>query len=251
MSYQDIQQVCLNGHQITDSHNSSPEHRQDFCTECGAATITACPECRNPIKGDYITPGVFVACSTPVPEHCEHCGTSFPWAKNRSSFRFPLWLWISNFSVWHKRLLMIEKIGLWGSVASVISLGLYFFPSQAPAQTEPKSQVITSGEQSPAIGINQGSVTFNIGASSPQSKKSYVLRNGKGGATLVVSQPDLSAAMDPKRHVCMAIAGTSIAVIPGATAKMNGTDIWRKVQIMSGECTGSVGWVALENISYE
>lgn len=85
MGNYDIQQVCLNGHQITDSYNQSPEFRKDYCDKCGEKTIHKCLECKHPIKGDYHVEGVLaVGHSTPVPTHCENCGRPFPWAKNKS-----------------------------------------------------------------------------------------------------------------------------------------------------------------------
>lgn len=80
----DIQQVCLNGHQITNRYNSDPPSRKAFCPKCGAKTINSCQNCHNPINGcaflydtgydtiDYIIP-------EPVPEFCAHCGKPFPW----------------------------------------------------------------------------------------------------------------------------------------------------------------------------
>lgn len=250
MSYQDTQQICLNGHQITDSYNSAPTLRRSFCNQCGQKTIIACPECSHPIKGYFEVPGVVaIGFETPVPRHCENCGKPYPWVK-KIAFGFPTWLWISNLLTWHKGLSMFEKIGLWGSIASIVSLGLYFFPLIASSQNEPKSQASTIGTQSPAIGSNQGSVTINYSAPPTLHEKSYVLRNGKTGVTLVVSKPSLDAAAEPKNHVCMAPAGTSIA-LTGETAKLGGIDMWRKVKILSGECVNKIGWTAIENISLE
>ena len=47
----DVQQVCENGHQITDCYNIKPERRKEFCQECGAATRTTCPNCNKEIQG--------------------------------------------------------------------------------------------------------------------------------------------------------------------------------------------------------
>lgn len=251
MSYHDIQQVCLNGHQITDSYNSAPELRRAFCSQCGAATITACPECNAPTKGGYRVPGVLaIGFTTPVPKHCEDCGSPYPWEKSKFLIRLPAWSWTSSFFVWHKRLSMLEKIGLWGSIASIVSLGLYFLPPLTSSQSEAKAQATTTGAQSPAIGVIQGSANIIYGAPPSPREKSYVLRNGKSGATLVVSRPSLDAATEPNSHVCMAPAGTTIT-LTGETAKMGGIDMWRKVKIMSGECADKVGWAAIENISIE
>jgi len=77
----DTQQVCLNGHQITDNYHRHPEFRATHCKECGAATIHQCPACHKEIKGDYHVDGAFViASSAAVPTHCESCGAAFPWA---------------------------------------------------------------------------------------------------------------------------------------------------------------------------
>ncbi|MGF1779802.1 DUF2321 domain-containing protein [Vibrio nomapromontoriensis] len=82
VGYHDTQQVCLNGHQITDNFNSSPQFRKDFCSVCGERTIHQCPECNSGIPGDYHTDGVVaIGFSTPVPSHCENCGAPYPWTK--------------------------------------------------------------------------------------------------------------------------------------------------------------------------
>ena len=57
MGHYDVQQVCLNGHQITDNYNRSPEFRKTHCNKCGEKTIHQCPECNHPIKGDYHVDG--------------------------------------------------------------------------------------------------------------------------------------------------------------------------------------------------
>jgi len=80
MGTYDIQQVCLNGHQITDSYNDFPQHRKNFCDKCGEATIHKCPACSHPIKGFYRVEGVISAHETSVPSHCENCGKPYPWS---------------------------------------------------------------------------------------------------------------------------------------------------------------------------
>lgn len=79
MGYHDIQQVCLNGHQITDNYNRSPGLRKNFCSICGEKTIYQCPECNHPIKGHYNVEGVVSMLRTSVPSNCENCGKPFPW----------------------------------------------------------------------------------------------------------------------------------------------------------------------------
>ncbi|MFI2792093.1 DUF2321 domain-containing protein [Haloferula sp. A504] len=83
MNYLDTQQVCLNGHQITDGIKFSPEAMRDHCPECGEKTITECPKCSKAIPGHQHYEGVFVAGSEPVPSHCTSCGAQFPWTERR------------------------------------------------------------------------------------------------------------------------------------------------------------------------
>ncbi len=83
MGYYDIQQVCLNGHQTTDSYNRSPQFRKNFCTTCGEKTIHQCPGCNEPIKGDYHVQGIIAIGGTRVPTHCENCGKPFPWTERK------------------------------------------------------------------------------------------------------------------------------------------------------------------------
>lgn len=85
MGYHDTQQVCLNGHQITDNYHRSSEFRRKFCATCGAETIHKCPKCEHEIRGDYHVKGVVaIGFSTAVPTHCENCGTPFPWTEKKN-----------------------------------------------------------------------------------------------------------------------------------------------------------------------
>lgn len=84
MGQQDAQQVCLNGHQITDSYHYSPDFRQRHCSQCGAETIHKCQSCGTDIRGDYHVDGFFaLGDSTPVPTNCEGCGVQFPWTRKK------------------------------------------------------------------------------------------------------------------------------------------------------------------------
>lgn len=79
--YYDIQQVCLNGHQITDYFKSHPETGKDFCEDCGAKTIIVCPKCSSPIRGCEHYEDSIGSSETPVPKHCHKCGEPYPWTK--------------------------------------------------------------------------------------------------------------------------------------------------------------------------
>lgn len=89
MARQDIQEVCLNGHQTTDSYHNSPEFRKKFCTTCGEKTIHTCPSCNQGIKGKMIYENIidFSGHSTPVPDICENCGSGFPWKEKKRNLK--------------------------------------------------------------------------------------------------------------------------------------------------------------------
>lgn len=82
MGYYHIAQICLHGHVITDSYDSDPEFRQNFCDKCGSKTITNCPKCNSPIRGNYEVPDFisFNSMNT-APSYCYDCGEPYPWTK--------------------------------------------------------------------------------------------------------------------------------------------------------------------------
>ncbi len=91
----DIQQVCENGHQITDCYNISPEKQKGFCQKCGAATITACPSCGEGIQGAQIKVSqsligartgrqtMIPTTHADVPSYCHNCGKPYPWTEKK------------------------------------------------------------------------------------------------------------------------------------------------------------------------
>lgn len=85
MEYYDAQQVCLNGHQITDSYNKFPQDRKGFCDECGEKTIHTFPKCNEEIRGEYYVHGVaFIGGpSTSVPAYCHKCSAPYPWTEKK------------------------------------------------------------------------------------------------------------------------------------------------------------------------
>ena len=78
-SYYDVAQVCLNGHMVNDTWQSSPSFSKDFCPECGVRTIVECPSCRNRIQGFYHVPGVITTSTASVRAYCHACGRPYPW----------------------------------------------------------------------------------------------------------------------------------------------------------------------------
>ncbi len=82
--YYDTQQVCENGHQVTDRYDDFPERRKEYCEKCGAKTIYKCPSCATKIRGHHVMRGA-VGGGTTRPEYCNNCGSTFPWASKEQS----------------------------------------------------------------------------------------------------------------------------------------------------------------------
>ncbi len=82
MGYYHTAQVCLNGHMINDSSDSYPEINQNFCVKCGAKTITCCPSCNAPMRGDYDSDFPVIGYTTPVRSYCHNCGKPYPWTQS-------------------------------------------------------------------------------------------------------------------------------------------------------------------------
>ncbi len=78
-SFRDTAQICLNGHVINTSFHESPEFNKKFCSECGLATITACPDCEFRIAGYLNMPGHVSLLAYRRPAYCENCGKPYPW----------------------------------------------------------------------------------------------------------------------------------------------------------------------------
>lgn len=81
MGYYHTAQVCLNGHMINDNVDEHPESNQNFCSKCGAKTITACPSCNAKIRGDYECGVVVIGGLTSVDSYCYNCGAAYPWTE--------------------------------------------------------------------------------------------------------------------------------------------------------------------------
>lgn len=71
--------ICLNGHSIVES---KPIHSKQFCEECGAEMISACPSCNAPIKEWHYSSDRVVMKPKPInPLYCKNCGSPYPWTK--------------------------------------------------------------------------------------------------------------------------------------------------------------------------
>ena len=111
-----------------------------------------------------------------------HLGSIMMGKANREDGIMDIWPWFGSLS-------MFEKIGLIGTLASIVSLALYFLPVTTSSQSQPSNSAITTGDQSPAIGTNTGNVNYYNSA--PVKEKSYVLRNARSGVTPLLDSPNL------------------------------------------------------------
>lgn len=83
MSYYHLAQVCKNGHLINSTADTDISFNKKYCPDCGAETITNCPNCGFPIHGKCeIDSVVFIGDTPKVDKYCYNCGTPYPWTKN-------------------------------------------------------------------------------------------------------------------------------------------------------------------------
>ena len=84
MGFYNLAQICINGHIITSCFDTAPELRKNFCSICGAKTITHCSSCNAPIHGKYEVPDMFIIGEPPdVDSYCYNCGEPYPWTEAR------------------------------------------------------------------------------------------------------------------------------------------------------------------------
>lgn len=76
----DTAQICINGHLISEMVRNRPQDSEDFCTRCGARTITACESCGRDIRG-YEHGSGFIG-TIRVPSFCQYCGNPYPWTES-------------------------------------------------------------------------------------------------------------------------------------------------------------------------
>ena len=74
-----IAEICLNGHVTTSLADTMPQFRENYCSRCGEATITKCPNCSVSIRGSYDDPERLLLPKYIKPSFCHNCGKPFPW----------------------------------------------------------------------------------------------------------------------------------------------------------------------------
>lgn len=82
--WKDIMQVCLKGHLINSAYIKRKQDNKKFCRTCGSETIISCRNCEAPIKGDQYLP--YYDINNNIPNNCDECGDTFPWAIQKLNF---------------------------------------------------------------------------------------------------------------------------------------------------------------------
>jgi hypothetical protein len=59
------------------------DFRETFCSRCGEATITHCPNCTSGIRGSYDVEGFLSLAEYTPPAFCFNCGSPFEWTRRR------------------------------------------------------------------------------------------------------------------------------------------------------------------------
>lgn len=76
----DIALICENGHIINTMMQTSPQYNVDYCQDCGANTVSACPSCGEPIRGVNLDSRVYISMRS-APKYCHKCGAPFIWTE--------------------------------------------------------------------------------------------------------------------------------------------------------------------------
>lgn len=71
-------EICLNGHVVSDNEKNI----ETYCSICGAKTISSCPSCNSPIRGQYNSEFVLLDETYVLPKYCYACGKAYPWTQS-------------------------------------------------------------------------------------------------------------------------------------------------------------------------
>ena len=67
--------ICENGHVVSSFSDSCTDK---YCTQCGRAIISKCPNCNQTIKGEH-RENFTIGWKFKAPAYCPGCGKPFPW----------------------------------------------------------------------------------------------------------------------------------------------------------------------------
>ena len=102
-------QICTKGHVQTST--GFPFTPGEYCSRCGALSITDCPHCKAPIRGQIVGNRLSAYKS---PSFCHKCGRPYPWMKER--------LDTARAILYHDgKLTIYDRNGLWDLLQYVIS----------------------------------------------------------------------------------------------------------------------------------
>ena len=140
----------------------------------------------------------------------------------------------------YRRFNMFQKVGFWGSVASIISLALVFISPSQPAESQSNNSGIS------IIG-NVGDRNSLTVVQQPKYRETTVLNN-QGSSTLVLkSFPQdknfMKHSIDEKNQLGIAAVGTEVKVLEKRATNLAAM-MAKKVKILSGDLEGETGWVS-------
>ncbi len=128
---------------------------------------------------------------------------------------------------------MIQKIGLWGSICSIISVTALFAHQASIEESQ-----ITYGTNSPNV-KSDGDVNINYN-SSPSNETYNYIKHPSGGGTILVASPSLTNS----QVVCHPEAGSKVQFI--SEQNENGM-VWVQVRVLTGTCKDKTGWIGKDN----
>lgn len=137
----------------------------------------------------------------------------------------------------YRRLSMLGKLGVWGSVASIVAIIITF----ALPQQSHSDNIVTQGGQSPIISGNGNTVNYsNAVVDGEKFSGSEHLLYRNEGAVPLYKRPSLAGYATA---VCMAESGTSVKVLGNSVTDKNMPSmLWKEVEVLNGQCQGKSGW---------
>jgi hypothetical protein len=129
---------------------------------------------------------------------------------------------------------MIQKVGFWGSICSIISVMAIIFPQSSVGENQ-----ASYGPNSPNIN-STGDVNINYN-SSKESKTYNYIQHPSGGGTILIASPSLN---NPQ-VVCHPEAGSKVQFI--SEQAESAFMVWVEVKILTGTCQGESGWIGKDN----
>ena len=142
----------------------------------------------------------------------------------------------------------MKKIGLWGSISSIVALIISLYSFNASSQGV---YIENSGNKNPVINNPSAPVHIEYDSHEESSSRGLYLRDPQGGRPPLLLEPRLAYFMDASKQVCHPLRGAKIKLL-GISAKEHGMDFWEKIEVIEeGACLGKQGWVVGANISRE